>query len=132
MPRVGPVTSFGYEGETVLLARITPPANLAEGKPVRALQLSDPNQMKILRGLSFMTAKRVLYVANVDEGDVLGKGDLVTRVRKRAEEEGGAVVPVCAKIESELAELDGADQKEMLESLGLTEPALASLEWTAY
>ena len=56
----------------------------------------------------------------------------MSRVRARAEEEGGAVVPVCAKLESELAELDDADRAEMLESVGLTEPALASLARAAY
>ena len=53
-------------------------------------------------------------------------------VRQRAEEEGGAVVPVCAKLESELAELDDADRDEMLESVGLEEPALAVLARAAY
>ena len=105
---------------------------LADGKPVRSLQLADPNHQKVLSGLSLLTSKRVLYVANVDENDLLGTGELVTRVKKRAEEEGGVVVPVCAKIESELAELDAKDRQEMLESIGLEEPALATLTRAAY
>jgi GTP-binding protein YchF len=105
---------------------------LAEGKPVRNLQLADPHQQKVLSGLSLLTAKRVLYVANVDELDLQGQGDLVQRVRARAEQEGGAVVPVCAKIEAELSELEPSDRKEMLDSLGLSEPALATLARAAY
>jgi len=105
---------------------------LSDGKPVRALQLEDPEARKEIKGLSLITAKPVLYVANVDEADLSGQGPLVQAVRDRAAEEGGAVVPVCAKIESELGELDDADRQEMLESLGLSEPALAALSRAAY
>ncbi|MBB6428340.1 redox-regulated ATPase YchF [Algisphaera agarilytica] len=108
---------------------------LAEGKPIRNLIASgslDPEELKALKSFGFITAKQVLYVANVDEDDLHGEGELVSRVRARAEEEGGAVVPVCAKLESELAELDDADRDEMLESVGLEEPALAALARAAY
>jgi len=104
---------------------------LDEGKPLRQLEL-DPEQAKALKGFGFITAKKVLYVANVDEDDVAGDSDLVTKVRERADAEGGAVVPVCAKLESELAELDGDDKLEMLEAVGLSEPALATLARAAY
>jgi len=108
-------------------------AALSEGRAVRTLlpQLSD-EQRKTLRGLQLITAKQVLYIANVDEDDVAGAGDLVTSVRQYAEKEGGKVVPVCAKFESELAELDDADRNELLESVGLSEPALSSLARAAY
>jgi GTP-binding protein YchF len=110
---------------------------LAEGKPIRGIfggEL-DEKQVKELRSFGFITAKRVLYVANVDESDLHGEGELVKRVRERAEAEGGApgsVVPVCAKLESELAELDKADRKELLESVGLEEPALHALARASY
>ena len=55
-----------------------------------------------------MTAKPVLYVANVDESDLDGKGPLVEKVRDRAAAEGGQVVAVCARLEAEVAELDEA------------------------
>ncbi|MEO0515577.1 MAG: redox-regulated ATPase YchF [Planctomycetota bacterium] len=108
---------------------------LAEGKPIRHLMASgglDPEELKALKSFGLITAKQVLYVANVDEDDLHGEGELVSRVRERAAAEGGAVVPVCAKLESELAELDDADRDEMLESVGLEEPALASLARAAY
>ncbi|MEM7624646.1 MAG: redox-regulated ATPase YchF [Planctomycetota bacterium] len=108
---------------------------LAEGKPIRNLIASeklDPEELKALKGFGLITAKQVLYVANVDEDDLHGGGELVSRVRERATAEGGAVVPVCAKLESELAELDDADRDEMLGSVGLEEPALAALARAAY
>ncbi len=107
-------------------------ARLSEGKPIRGMELSDPNHAKLLQGMSLLTSKRVLYVANVDENDLHGEGPLVKRVRERAAQEGGAVVPVCAKIEAELNDLADSDRAEMLASIGLDEPALASLTRAAY
>src|SRR3954466_8236580 len=96
-------------------------AHLNEGKPVRQLEFA-PEDRKIVKSLGLITAKKVLYVANVDEADLHGEGPLVQTVRERAKQEGGAVVPVCGKLESELSELDEADRKEMLQSMGLAEP----------
>lgn len=100
--------------------------------PIRGIELNGAEEEKILRGISFLTAKPVLYVANVSEDDLEGQNEHVQKLRERAEKEGGIVVPVCAAIEAELSELDDADQQEMLESLGLTEPALAVLARGAY
>ena len=105
---------------------------LSKGEPVRGLAFDDIDRQKALKSLFLLSAKPVLYVANVDESDVKGVGALASRVRERAEKEGGAVVPVCAKLESELAELDEADKAEMLASVGLEEPALAALARAAY
>ncbi|HEY7120602.1 MAG TPA: redox-regulated ATPase YchF [Tepidisphaeraceae bacterium] len=104
---------------------------LDQGRPVRGLEFS-PEERRILKGLGLITAKQVLYVANVAEDDLHGEGPLVQKVRQRAAGEGGHVVPVCGKLEAELAELGEADRKEMLESMGLTEPALATLAREAY
>jgi GTP-binding protein YchF len=104
---------------------------LNQGRPVRSLELDD-DERKTLRSLGLITAKKVLYVANVDESDLHGEGPHVQKVRERAAQEGGGVVPVCGKLESELAELGETDQKEMLDSLGLKEPALAVLAREAY
>jgi GTP-binding protein YchF len=106
-------------------------AALKAGKPVRSLELT-PEQQRIVRGYGLITAKKVLYLANVDESDPRGEGPLSQRVREHAKKEGSAVVPVCSKLESELAELSKDDQKEMLASMGMTEPALATLAREAY
>jgi ribosome-binding ATPase len=112
-----------------LLRKIKP--HLNEGKPARQLEFT-PDEQKLVKSLGLITAKKVLYVANVDENDIHGEGPLVQKVRERAKQEGGVVVPVCGKLESELSELAPEDRKEMLESLGLTEPALATLAREAY
>jgi GTP-binding protein YchF len=104
---------------------------LDQGKPVRQMEFSADDR-KLVKSLGLITAKKVLYVANVDEDDVRGEGPMVKKVRERAAAEGGAVVPVCGKLEAELSELGEADRKEMLGSLGLKEPALATLAREAY
>ncbi|MEX0885814.1 MAG: redox-regulated ATPase YchF [Phycisphaeraceae bacterium] len=105
---------------------------LGAGRPVRGLKLDTPEAVAEMRGLSLMSAKPVLYVANVDEDDLAGEAAPVQQVRQRADAEGGLVVPVCAKLEAELAELDEADRAELLESVGLAEPALHVLARAAY
>jgi GTP-binding protein YchF len=107
-------------------------ARLSQGQPVRGLTLDTDDLRKTLRSFQLLTAKPVLYVANVNEDDLHGQNEHVQKVRARAADEKGIVVPVCAKLESELAELDEADRKELLESVGLTEPALHALARAAY
>ena len=107
-------------------------ALLAAGKPVRGLVYEDEARAKVLAELQLLTTKPVLYVANVNEDDLDGKSPHVTKLRERAVAEGGALVPVCARLESELVELDDAERQEMLESMGLAEPALAVLARAAY
>jgi ribosome-binding ATPase YchF (GTP1/OBG family) len=89
-------------------------------------------EAKELQALGMISAKRVLFVANVDEADPKGNGPLVESVRAYAKEHGGLVCVVCAKIESELAELPEGDRSEMLTLLGMTEPALAAVARAAY
>ena len=109
---------------------------LAEGRPARALiadgTLALPEHRRILRGMGILSAKRVLYIANVDEEDATGRGPLAMAVRERAAEEGMECVAVCAKIESELNDLDDADRMEMLSSIGLEEPALHTVARAIY
>ncbi|MGN6505914.1 MAG: redox-regulated ATPase YchF [Tepidisphaeraceae bacterium] len=104
---------------------------LDQGKPARGLKLND-EEKKQIKGLGLLTMKRVLYVANVDENDLEGKNPYVQKVRERAAAEGSEVVPVCGKLEAELSELPEGDRAEMLESMGLKEPALATLTRAAY
>ena len=105
---------------------------LSAGQPVRGLNYEDTGSAKTLVELQLLTAKRVLYVANVDEDDLAGEGQHVQSLRQRAQTEGGNVVPVCARLEAELAELEADERQEMLDSLGLAEPALALLARAAY
>ncbi len=105
--------------------------HLAQDLPLRKLDLPEA-EAKEISSFGLMTAKPVLYIANVDENDLEGKGPLASAIREFAQQIGASVIPVCAKLESELAELDEPDRKEMLESVGLTEPALATVAREAY
>ena len=105
---------------------------LADGKTLRGLSFDDPALSKTFQELQLLTSKQVLYVANVEEDDLQGESPHVGSLQQRAKEEGGMVVPVCARLEAELAELEGEEQREMLESLGLAEPALAVLARATY
>ena len=97
-------------------------AQLSEGKPIRALDL-DSAEKKIIREFNFITAKPMMYIANVDESG-FSDNPLLDQIRQHAEAEGAQVVPVCAAIESEIAELDDADKAEFMADLGLDEPGL--------
>jgi len=103
-----------------LLERVRNQLNLA--KPVRSLGL-DANQHALLRDLHLLTDKPVMYVANVDEGGFENNPRL-DRVRQLAQLEGAVVVPVCAAIEAEIAQLDEADRADFLKDLHLDEPGL--------
>ena len=106
-------------------------AHLTTDQPLRKMEF-DENESKVVASYGLMTAKPILYVANVDENDLEGKGKLVQQVRDFASKVGASVVPVCAKLEAEIAELDEADRAEMLAGAGLEEPALAVLAREAY
>jgi hypothetical protein len=103
---------------------------LDSGLPARALALSDAERVMI-REYHLLTAKPVMYVANVAENGFDNNPHL-DAVRKRAEEENAVVVPVCAAIEAEIAQLDPADRKDFLDSLGLEEPGLDRVIRGAY
>jgi GTP-binding protein YchF len=99
---------------------------LNEGRPIRSILSSlTPEEQAAMRGYGMISAKPVLYVANVSERDVLGESPSAQSVRRYAESIGGETAGVCARLEAELVELDPADRQEMLASLGLSEPALA-------
>ncbi len=103
-----------------LLERVR--VQLDRAKAVRLLKL-DANEQALLRDLHLLTDKPVMYVANVDEGGFTGNPRL-DRVREIAAAEGAIVVPVCAAIEAEIAQLDEADRAEFLAELKLDEPGL--------
>ncbi|BAN69875.1 redox-regulated ATPase YchF [endosymbiont of unidentified scaly snail isolate Monju] len=97
-------------------------AHLDQGLPVRTLELTDEEQAG-LRELHLLTAKRTLYIANVDD-DGFENNPHLDALREMAAAEGAEVVPVCAAIEAELAELDDEEKQEFLAEMGLDEPGL--------
>jgi GTP-binding protein YchF len=103
-------------------------AALDAGKPARGVRLSEEEKVRA-KELFLLTAKPVLYVANVDEAQ-LGKLDsdpLVAQVKALAEAEGARSVAICSKVEAEIQELPEDERKEFLAHIGLTEPGLDKL-----
>ncbi len=104
--------------------------HLNQGKPARALAMTD-DERKDLRDLHLLTIKPVMYVANVNEQGFTNNPHL-DAVRARAAGEGAVVVPVCAAIEAEIAQLDDAEKVDFLKDLGLDEPGLNRVIRGAY
>ncbi|OHC43742.1 redox-regulated ATPase YchF [Rhodanobacter soli] len=97
-------------------------AGLNEGRSARSLGL-DEEEKALVRDLFLLTLKPLMYIANVAD-DGFENNPLLDAVRERAVAEGAEVVPVCAAIEEELAQLDEADRDEFLKDMGLDEPGL--------
>jgi len=97
-------------------------AHLDAGNPVRTMDM-DEDGLLAIRELHLLTSKPTLYIANVDEGGFENNPHL-DAVNKHAAEEGAPVVPVCAAIEAEIAELDDDEKADFLADLGLDEPGL--------
>ena len=108
-------------------------AMLQAGKPARVLRRDlSPEDIRILDGLTLLTAKPVLYVANVAEADA-AKGNAHTEaVAKMAVEQGAGFVMISAAIEAEIAQLAEAEQREFLETIGLEETGLDRLIRAGY
>lgn len=120
-----------YAAEVECLEKIK--EALLTDKPARSVELSDEEKL-LIRDLHLLTIKPVLYAANVSEAEA-GNADgnpYVQQVREYAAKEGAEVVPISAKVESEIAELEGEDREMFLEELGLKESGLDRLIRAAY
>ncbi|MGB8315013.1 MAG: redox-regulated ATPase YchF [Aestuariivirga sp.] len=96
---------------------------LREGKPARLVERTSDEE-KMFRGLGLLSSKPVLYVCNVEEASADKGNEFSQQVYARAKEENAVAVVVSAKIESEIAILPLADQKDYLDAVGLEEPGL--------
>lgn len=105
---------------------------LEEGKSARTLEYTE-EELEIIKDAFLLTMKPILYVANVSEEQLANENDeTVNKVREYAKAEKSKVIPLCVKIEEELAGLDGEDEKEMLEALGLKESGLDKVIKASY
>ncbi|MDR2220768.1 MAG: redox-regulated ATPase YchF [Methylobacillus sp.] len=104
--------------------------HLDQGLPVRTLGL-DKDQLQLIKPLCLITVKPVMYLANVEENG-FEKNPLLAKIEELAKKEGAPVVAICAKIESEIADLDDADKTMFLEEMGLAEPGLNRVIRAAY
>ncbi|EBP7190930.1 redox-regulated ATPase YchF, partial [Salmonella enterica] len=96
--------------------------HLAEAGMLRSLDLTDEDKAAI-RYLSFLTLKPTMYIANVNE-DGFENNPYLDQVSEIAAKEGSVVVPVCAAVEADIAELDDDERDEFMAELGLEEPGL--------
>ena len=122
-----------YAKEAALLEKLKD--LLEEGRPVKLYEPEDEEEEKLLKGFSLLTAKPVIYAANVAEDDLPddGAGNAgVKAVREFAAKEGSEVFVICAQIEQELSELDDEDKAAFLEDLGLKESGLDKLIRASY
>lgn len=107
-------------------------SHLNDNRPIRTLVLSAEERAAVAP-YPFLTAKRVLYVANISEDDLpTMDNSYVQQVRAYAEQEGNTVIPICARLEEEIAQLPPQEREEFLASLGLQESGLDRLVRQAF
>lgn len=105
---------------------------LLEGKNIRSLSL-DADEQVLMGEMQLLTAKPVIYVANVDESSVISGNRHVERLRAHIAKEGAELVLICAAIEAQIAELESeAERLEFLQSYGLQESGLNRLIRASY
>lgn len=110
-------------------------AHLEQSKPARSYEPEDDDMKALMATYDLLTAKPVIYAANVSEDDLADDGasnKYVQAVREYAAKEGSEVFAVCAQIEEEISELDDDEKKEFLEDLGLKESGLDKLIKASY
>ena len=106
-------------------------AAVEKGTTLRAVSFTD-DEKAALRELNLITAKPVLYVANVAESDLDGDTEHVKAVRRIASEKGGEAVVICGELEAQIAQLPLEERREFLQHMGLSEPGLDVLIRAAY
>ncbi|MDD2269552.1 MAG: redox-regulated ATPase YchF [Eubacteriales bacterium] len=107
---------------------------LDDGTPARSLKL-DEKQREILKGIGLLSAKPVIYAANVSEASLTEgreKEPLFQALKQRADAEGAGIIAVCAELEAQISQLDESEQMMFLEEMGLTESGLEKLVTASY
>lgn len=111
------------KGQHEFMVRIK--AALDAGKPARSVTPDNPDEVRWSQQLGMLTAKPILYVCNVSEDDAASGNDLTKKVADMAAAQGATSVVICAAIESEIAQLESAEEKkEFLSAIGLEEAGL--------
>lgn len=130
--RYGKAAKSGNDKEAAKMMQVLPKlqAALDEGRPVRTLKLTDEEQA-LIKPLFLITAKPAMFVGNVDEGGFENNPHL-DRLREYAATQNAPVVAICAKIESEIADLGEEDKQMFLAEIGQEEPGLNRLIRAAF
>ena len=102
-------------------------SHLNEEKPIRSLNISK-EEKNLLKTFSFLTAKKILYIANIAEKDLNNKDNKnLQRLESFAQKENSPLIPLCCKLEQELAQLEEKEAVDFLHSLGLKKSSLDKL-----
>ncbi len=121
------------QGEVDLLKRVL--ETLEAGKPARAVEC-DADELAFLNTLTLLTAKPIIYAANLSEDDFTGEGPdgnaNYQKVAEAAKAEGAEVLPICAQMEADIADMDAEEKAVFLEELGLTHSGLDRLIQKSY
>ena len=119
-----------YQEEITIWEKIK--NTLESGKSARTLDYTE-EELEIIKDAFLLTMKPILYVANVSEEQLASSNDeRVNKVKEYAKAEGAEVIPLCVKMEEDLAGFEGEDKKEMLEALGLEESGLDKVIKASY
>lgn len=118
-------------GEYELVSRIV--ENLEQEKPVRQMAFTEEED-KLVRTLNLITAKPILYAANINEDDLDGvdTNPHINKIKEYAAKDGSEVIAICGKIEAEISELDKEEKQMYLEESGIKEPGLDKLIRASY
>lgn len=135
LPKVEKAAKSGGDRDSKVLLDILLryKAALEQGKSARTVTFESKDELKLAKELCLLTAKPVLYVCNVDEASAKEGNRYTEQVEKIAKEEGAEILIVAAKIESDIAEFETLEEKQMfLEELGLKESGVARLIKSSY
>ena len=135
LPRVEKAAKSGGDRDSKVLLDILLryKAALEQGKSARTITFESKDEVKLAKELCLLTAKPVLYVCNVDEASAKSGNQYTEQVEKIAKEESAEILIVAAKIESDIAEFETLEEKQMfLEELGLNESGVARLIKSSY
>lgn len=135
LPRVEKAAKSGGDRDSKVLLDILLryKAVLEQGKSARTITFESKDEVKLAKELCLLTAKPVLYVCNVDEASAKSGNQYTEQVEKIAKEESAEILIVAAKIESDIAEFETLEEKQMfLEELGLNESGVARLIKSSY
>lgn len=106
---------------------------LLQGKSARTVKFDNPEDQKMADELYLLTSKPVLYLCNVDENSAVNGNEYVERVREAVKDEDAEILVLAAKIESEIAELESYEEREMfLHEIGLEKSGVVRLIQSAY
>jgi len=121
-----------YIKQVEILERIKD--ELENGIPVRKMSFDNNEEMEFVKTLDLLTYKPVLYVANINEDEILDSENnkYINSLKQYAEREGSEVIPICAKIEAEIADLEDSEKLAFLKDIGIEEPGLNKLIRKAY